>query len=80
MAKINNSAKRIIAWVSVIALLLTLGGILWAAASQNQRLETTCVEQTNIRTKVNKNEKDIVELKTDVKYIRHTVDRIEKKL
>ncbi len=79
MAK-NNSVKRIVAWVSVIVLLLTLGGILWAAASQNQRLETTCVEQTNIRTKVNKNEKDIVELKTDVKYIRKGIDRIEKKL
>lgn len=80
MAKTNNSVRRIAAWVSVIILLLTLGTIVWTASSQNQKLETTRTEQTKIRTKVNENENDIIELKTDVKYIREGIDRIEKKL
>lgn len=77
MAKINNSVKRIVTWCSIAALLLTLGGILLAVGGQNQKLEAACGEQVNIGTKVNTNEKDIVELKNNVSWIREGVGELK---
>jgi hypothetical protein len=77
MKKNSNGYRKTSAAISIILLILTLAGLVWAAAEQNQKLKTACIEQAIMRTKVEKNVTDIVELKTDIKYIRNGIDDIK---
>lgn len=76
MAENNN-----ISWaklVITIAALLVTFGIAWATVRNDVDVNTKTLE--TIETRSLTNERDIIRLQSDIKYIREGVDEIKKKL
>jgi len=76
MAKTNNGTlKWVISVIMIITTLLTIGG--WIATTQKniESVQTAIIEINENGSKVARaNEKDIIVIKSDVKYIRKGVD------
>jgi len=73
----NNRIRNIFILVSLLAI---FAGIVGAWASNSQKTLTLIIEQNKIRNKVETNQNNITELKTDIKYIKKGIDRIEGKM
>lgn len=78
MAKNNEKIWR---WLRMI---LLIGGVLVAIAvaygALNNQVQSLTETTKQHKTKLEQHDRDIAVVKTDVKYIRAAVDRIEKKM
>jgi len=86
MAK-NNRARWISTIVGLVFVVLAFVGLLWAAATQNSKLDTTAITQVKMRQDVDANtarisavETDIAVMQTDIKYIRQDTAEILKEI
>lgn len=73
-----NGWKKWIIFATTIAILIA--GWIWYASSVATSAGTTIERVDKAEVQIDANVGDIRELKTDVKYIREGIDRIEKRL
>lgn len=75
--RLNGWAKWVIFGVGTILVIVVW---IWQASGIARDVEITIGRVDKVETQVDVNAGDIRELKTDVKYIREGIDRIEKRL
>lgn len=73
----NDKAKLVRIGIEILIIAFCVG-VAWA--TYNGKVSYTETIAKEAKVKADSNELAIVELKTDVKHIKETVDRIEKKL
>lgn len=78
MAERNNTLHKTITWFTVIALGFTITGFIWAAATQNNKLENVLVEQAEMKPKVISHEKSINVIETQMNQVLKQLERIER--
>lgn len=77
-SKNNERIWRIVKMGLLIGCVLVSIAIAYGALNNQVQGNTATIKKHN--EKIEQHDKDVVELKTDVKYIRQAVTRIEKKL
>ena len=77
MAENNNNISWAKLIITIAALLVTFG-IAWATVRNDVDVNTKTLETVEIRSSTN--ERDIIRLQSDIKYIREGVDDIKRKL
>jgi len=78
MAKNNEKIWRFLRVILLIGGILVAIAVAYGALNNQVQGNTETINQH--KTKLERHDRDIVEVKTDIKYIRATVDRIEKKI
>jgi hypothetical protein len=76
----GNGYKATLLIIALMGMSLTLAGLIWAAAVQNERLDVGVKTIEAVREKADISEKDIISIKSDLKYIKEGIDNINRKL
>ena len=66
--------------VSVCMLVLAIAGLVWAAATQNERLETVVEDSAETEVKAQNNKEAIIVITTKMDYIVQTVTEIKEEV
>ena len=74
----TEKIMRIIA--AIAGVILTIASMVWALATQNQKLEVNCTEVKMVKEKVDIHDKTITQIETKLDYISKGVDEIRKEI
>jgi len=77
MAKLNGNKITI---ATILAIIMFAGGIIWAMATQSNRIDTVYFTVEAMKPEVKINTEARKEIQTDIKWIKGSLVRIEDKL
>ena len=64
----------------IITITISFASLVFAVATQNERLNYTCAEQDKMKAKIESHDLAITEIQTDIKYIRLGIDEIKREV